>query len=139
MPFPHDIFFWIPQFTALMLLYWVINRPHSVGVGIAFIVGLLVDVGTASPVGQHALSYMLITFLTQQQQRQITLYSYGFQAIAVLIALLANQIILMLIQLIHSHRFSGWLDFSAPFVGAFLWPLLSKIMLAVLNSRHIYR
>ncbi len=56
-----------------MLLYWAINRPQSVGVGTAFVVGMLTDIGTAAPLGQHALSYMLITFLVQQRQRQIIL------------------------------------------------------------------
>ncbi|KLT72096.1 rod shape-determining protein MreD [Neisseria arctica] len=137
MPFHADTFFWLPEFSAMMLLYWVINRPQSVGIGIAFIIGLLVDIGTAAPLGQHALSYMLITFLIQQQQRQIILYSSGFQALAVLVALLGNQIILMLVRLMYDHRYNDWLSFIAPFVGALLWPLLSKIMLTILNSRRL--
>ena len=137
MPFSSDGFFWLPEFTALMLLYWAINRPQSVGVGTAFVVGMLTDIGTAAPLGQHALSYMLITFLVQQRQRQIILYNYGFQAVAVLGALLCNQLILMLIRLMYDHRFSGWSGFIAPFVGALLWPLLSKMMLGMLNSRRL--
>ena len=138
MPFPAETFFWLPEFTALALLYWVINRPQIVGVGWAFVIGILVDIGTAAPLGQHALSYMLITFLVLQQQRQIILYSYGFQAVAVLGALLCNQFILMLIRLMHDHRFTDWLGFTAPFIGALLWPLLSKIMLTILNSRRLH-
>lgn len=137
MPFSSDGFFWLPEFTALMLLYWAINRPQSVGVGTAFVMGMLTDIGTAAPLGQHALSYMLITFLVQQRQRQIILYNYGFQAVAVLGALLCNQLILMLIRLMYDHRFSGWAGFIAPFVGALLWPLLSKMMLGMLNSRRL--
>ena len=76
MPFSSDGFFWLPEFTALMLLYWAINRPQSVGVGTAFVVGMLTDIGTAAPLGQHALSYMLITFLMQQRQRQIILLPF---------------------------------------------------------------
>ena len=49
MPFSSDGFFWLPEFTALMLLYWAINRPQSVGVGTAFVVGMLTDIGTAAP------------------------------------------------------------------------------------------
>ena len=137
MPFPAEAFFWLPEFTALILLYWAINRPQAIGVGFAFIIGLLVDIGTAAPLGMHALSYMLVIFLVLQQQRQVILYSYGFQAIAVLGALLCNQLVLMVIRLMYDHRFSGWLGLSAPFVGALLWPLLSKTMLTLLNSRRL--
>jgi rod shape-determining protein MreD len=37
----------------------------------------------------------------------------------------------------YDHRFSGWAGFIAPFVGALLWPLLSKMMLGMLNSRRL--
>ena len=55
-PFSGSIFYWLPEFTALMLYYWLINRPQNVGIGTAFVLGLLVDSGTASPLGEHALA-----------------------------------------------------------------------------------
>lgn len=134
-PFPNDFFFWLPSFTVLALLYWAIHCPQFIGIGLAFIIGLLVDIGTASPLGQHALACILITFLIQQQQRHIILYSYGLQAIAVFIALVCNQFIMMIIRLMHSHQFNGWLGFISAIVGALLWPLLSKIMLTIINFR----
>lgn len=137
MPFPFETFFWLPEFSALVLLYWALHKPQTVGVGTAFTVGLLVDAGTAAPLGQHALSYMLAVFAIQQRQRQIILHSYGVQAVAVCGALLCNQAVLTLIRLMHDHRFSDWKGFTAPFVGALLWPLLSKVMLGLLNSRRL--
>ncbi len=137
MPFPFETFFWLPEFTALVLLYWALYKPQSVGVGTAFIVGLLADIGTAAPLGQHALSYMVMVFLVQQRQRQIMVHSHGIQAVAVLGALLCNQAVMALVRLMHDHRFADWQGFAAPFVGALLWPLLSKIMLGLLNSRRL--
>ena len=46
MPFPFDVFFWLPELTALALLYWVMYLPNRIGMGTAFLIGLLVDVGT---------------------------------------------------------------------------------------------
>ena len=47
MPFGTSAVFWLPEFTALVLLYWTINRPQSIGITAAFITGLLIDIGTA--------------------------------------------------------------------------------------------
>ncbi|MFS6936987.1 rod shape-determining protein MreD [Neisseria animaloris] len=139
MPFPFEVFFWLPEFTALILLYWALHRPQLIGVGTAFSIGLLIDIGTAAPLGMHALSYMLMIFIIQQRQRQIILYSYGFQAVAILGALLCNRIALALVRLLYDHRFTDLPGFIAPFVGALLWPLLSKAMLTILNSRRLRR
>ncbi|MCS4533043.1 rod shape-determining protein MreD [Neisseria montereyensis] len=138
-PFSFHTFFWLPEFTALILLYWALYRPQMVGVGTAFIAGLLVDVGTAAPLGQHALSYMVMVFFVQQRQQRIMLFSYGVQAMAIWAALLCNQVVLSLVRLMYDHRFTGWQVFIAPFIGALLWPLLSKIMLVILNSRLLRR
>lgn len=62
MPFPFDVFFWLPELTALALLYWVMYLPNRIGMGTAFLIGLLVDVGTAASLGLHALSYTVMVF-----------------------------------------------------------------------------
>ena len=46
-----------PDFLALVLLYWCIQEPRLIGVGIAWFVGLLMDVTDATVFGQHALAY----------------------------------------------------------------------------------
>lgn len=138
-PLSGELFRWLPELTALILFYWMINRPQNVSIGTAFAVGLLVDVGTAAPLGQHALAYMFSGYLIIRNLRQITLYSYGIQAVAVGFALMAGEIVLVLIRLRFDHRFSGWLTFLAPFTGALLWPLLNKIMVSIQNFRTVRR
>src|SRR5262245_5790058 len=51
---------WRPDFLALVLLYWCIQEPRYVGVGIAWAVGLLMDVADATVFGQHALAYAVL-------------------------------------------------------------------------------
>lgn len=132
-PLPPHLFFWLPDFTAMILLYWAINRPQAVGIGAAFVCGLLIDTGTAAPLGMHALAYMAMIFVTQHYQRQIRLHSYDFQAVSVLAALLGSQAVLMLVRLFYSHQLAGWLHFTGALAGALLWPLLNKFMLFILN------
>lgn len=51
-----------PDFVAVVLLYWCMHRPLSVGVGMAWTVGVLSDVIDASLFGQHALAYSVLAF-----------------------------------------------------------------------------
>jgi rod shape-determining protein MreD len=51
-----------PDFVALVLLYWCTHKPHRVGIGIAWLVGIFADVADASLFGQHALAYSVLAF-----------------------------------------------------------------------------
>ena len=45
-----------PELVAMVLVYWVIALPERVGIGIAWVVGLLQDIMQGSPLGQHAFA-----------------------------------------------------------------------------------
>lgn len=134
-PLPRPAAYWLPEFTALTLIFWLLHRPQNIGISMAFIIGLLLDIGTVSPLGQHALAFVLAAFLVQRQQRQILLYSFGMQSLAVLGALMLVQATVVLVTFFHDHRFSNWGLFISPFIGALLWPLLNNLMLALTNTR----
>ena len=87
MPFPFDGFFWLPELTALMLLYWSMHHPQRVGMGIAFLLGLIVDAATAATLGLHALSYTVMVYFVLNTCRQIMLYGHIMKIGAVLAAL----------------------------------------------------
>lgn len=135
-PLPLTTFFWLPEFTAMLLLYWALNRPQLISIGMAFWCGLLMDVGTVELLGTHSLSYMLMVFIIQKNRHQITLHSYDWQAIAILFALAGSYAVLLLVRLLHHHQVGEWLGFIAPVIGALLWPLFNKIMLSFI---HLYR
>lgn len=131
MPFSFDGFFWLPEMTALMLLYWTLHQPQRAGMGLAFAIGLIVDAATAATLGLHALSYVVMTYFILNRRRQIMLYGHIMQLAAVLAALLLNQAVLTVARLFLNHQVITLQGFVAPFVGALLWPILSQLMLIV--------
>ncbi|QEY24347.1 rod shape-determining protein MreD [Neisseria animalis] len=138
MPFPFEMFFWLPEWTALTLLYWSLHRPQWSGMGVAFVLGLLVDVGTAASLGLHALSYTVMVFFVLRYRRQIMLYGYAMQIFAVLAALLCNQTVLVAARLFLNHQIITWHSLLAPVSGALVWPLFSQIlMMFSASSRRI--
>lgn len=49
----------VPDFLAVALVFWNVHQPRRVGVGAAFVLGLLMDVHQGALLGQHALAYTL--------------------------------------------------------------------------------
>ena len=54
--FPWGGWGWVPDFVALTLIFWSIYQPRKVGIGIAFLMGLVMDVHSASLLGENALA-----------------------------------------------------------------------------------
>ncbi|MDF7676015.1 rod shape-determining protein MreD [Neisseriaceae bacterium ESL0693] len=136
-PFSPMISHWLPNCTALFTLYWALHRPQNLGIGVAFVIGLILDVGTATPLGLHALAYIFAVYVIQQNRNQILAYSYGLQSLAVLGALILMDFIIIIIHFFASHQFVGWFIFLPSFISALLWPLLSKLMLYSSQFRHL--
>ena len=44
--------FWLPDWVALVLCFWCVREPLRVGMGSAFMMGVVMDVGYGSLMGQ---------------------------------------------------------------------------------------
>jgi rod shape-determining protein MreD len=53
----------VPDFVALVLVFWCVRQPRLVGLGVAWALGLISDAGNGVLLGQHALAYSIIAFL----------------------------------------------------------------------------
>jgi rod shape-determining protein MreD len=61
---------YMPDFLALVLMFWAVHQPRRVGIGVAFVFGLAMDVHQVALLGQHALAYSLLTFLAIMVHRR---------------------------------------------------------------------
>ncbi len=120
----------IPDFVALTVVFWSIHQPRKVGIGIAFIMGLLMDVHTASLLGENALAYTLLSYFAITIHRRVLWFAPLTQTLHVFPLFLLTQIIQAIIQFLVNGKFPGLLFFSQSLVTAALWPLASLILLA---------
>jgi rod shape-determining protein MreD len=120
---------WMPDFLALVLLFWNVHQPLRVGVGVAFMFGLFMDVHQASLLGQHALSYCVLSFLAAQIQRRLLWYQVPLQALQVLPLFMAAYAVQLVIRLVLGGIFPGWIALAAPLAQAVLWPVVSVLLL----------
>ena len=62
------------------MLYWCIQEPRYVGVGIAWCSGSLMDVGDATLFGQHALAYAVLAYAAEYFRRRVLRFPLWQQA-----------------------------------------------------------
>jgi rod shape-determining protein MreD len=121
---------WAPDWLALVLVFWAIHQPLKVGVGVAFLLGLLTDVHQTSLLGQHALTYTVQGFLATMIHRRILWFDVPSQALQVLPVFLAAQVLELSVRIAAGGLFPGWLSMLAPVLQACLWPVITALLLA---------
>lgn len=122
LPLPKALTQLRPDWVALILVYWCFALPQRVGVGIGWFSGLLQDAVQNSLLGQHALAYAVLAYLTLKLHQRVRVYPLWQQALSVMLLLLITRLVVL-----WSNSFVGrplpvmdyWLGALA---GAALWP-----------------
>jgi rod shape-determining protein MreD len=121
---------WMPDFLALVLVFWCVHQPRLVGIGVAFFFGVATDVHQSSLLGQHALSYTVLSFLAIMIHRRLLWFTVPSQAMQVLPMFVLAHALELLVRMMSGALFPGWTIFLAPLLEALLWPIVSVILLA---------
>ena len=117
-----------PDFLALVLLYWCIHEPRFVGVGMAWMVGLVMDVGDATLFGQHALAYAMLAYGAEFFRRRVLRFPLWQQAVQVAVLLVLCALLVLLVRFVGGAPLPKWTYVAPPLVGALLWPLVSVLL-----------
>lgn len=120
---------WAPDLLALVLVFWSVHQPLRVGVGAAFVFGLLMDVHQGSVLGQHALAYTVLGFYAITIHRRLLWFSVPQQALQVLPLLLVAHAVELAVRMLVGGTFPGFLILLGPVIEALLWPLVTVVLL----------
>ena len=120
----------VPDFVALALVFWNIHQPRKVGISVAFMMGLLMDVNEATLLGENALAYTLLSYFAIMIHRRVLWFPLRTQALHVLPLMLLAQAVQLVIQLLVTGKSPDWFYFSESLVSALLWPVVSLLLLA---------
>lgn len=117
-----------PDFVLLVLLFWSLHQPRSIGQGVAFFAGLLMDVSDSMLLGQHALAYVIAVFGGQVFRVRILTFHIPEQTLHVLgLTVLATGMMLTL-NILLGADFPGFAYFIAPVTTAMLWGPVNWIL-----------
>ncbi|QOW19342.1 MULTISPECIES: rod shape-determining protein MreD [Lysobacteraceae] len=111
-----------PYWLALVVAYWVIEDPERVGLGFAFLAGVLADITFGGLLGEQALRLVVMTFIIQRFRARLRFFPLWQQALAIGGLLLNDRIVVAAVHValgIPSLPAMFWL---APLTGMALWP-----------------
>jgi len=110
-----------PYWVALVLIYWCLETQGLITLGIAFSIGLLLDLLTGSLLGQHALSLVILVYLVTRFRARLRFFPTWQQALSVFALLLNDRIILLWIVSLRGDPLPSLGFWWPPIVGTLLW------------------
>lgn len=119
----------VPDWVAFVLCFWGVRESRRVGMGWAFILGLLMDVADGSILGQHVLAYVPLAFIAMFKSRRILWFPLGLQALHVLPLFCLVPLVQTGLRMMTGAEFPGVTYFISPFVSASLWTPLTLLLL----------
>lgn len=123
-----------PDFAGLVLLYWCTYKPYRIGIGIAWVVGILADVADSSVFGQHALAYTVLAFGGIMLHRRIQMFELREQPMQVLPLLLLSYGVFALVHWYMRGVFF-WEFFLGSLTSALLWLPMSILLQSMRRAR----
>jgi rod shape-determining protein MreD len=130
------VLLWLkPDFLAVTLLYWCIRQPRKLGFAPAWMLGLAMDIGNASLLGQHALAYTLLAYAGITLHRRVLMFSIKYPVLHVIPLLLLTQLAMLIVRMVAGADFPGLHYFAASITAAALWPLLVILLELPQRSR----
>jgi rod shape-determining protein MreD len=119
----------LPDVLAITLVFWSVHQPRRIGVVVAFMFGLAVDVHQTSLLGQHALAYTTLTYFAITIHRRLLWFTVPSQAVQVLPLFAAAHAIELAIRMVAGGAWPGPWILLAPVLEAVLWPVVSVLLL----------
>ncbi|WP_372528668.1 rod shape-determining protein MreD [Piscinibacter sp.] len=120
----------MPDFLALVLVFWNVHQSRRIGVGLAFMFGLVMDVHDAAILGQHALAYTLLSYFAITIHRRLLWFTVPSQAVQILPLFLAAHAVSFIVRMFAGGMLPGWELLLAPVFESLLWPLATWLLLA---------
>lgn len=121
-----DRFFWLqPQFMVLIIFCLVIVIPLRVNVGIAWGMGILLDVIFNIPIGTNPLLLVLFSYLLINFRERFLELGFLESALVIFIIMLFYEVAVSIVQIFFDKSFNCWSILGHAFTSALIWPFLA--------------
>lgn len=128
MPLPDWAQAWRPVWPAMVLIYWCMALPDRFGIAIAWCIGLLLDVQQGTLLGQNALGFVLVAFVTLASYQRLRVCSLAKQALVVASVLLFYLLISLWIRAMAGYPPQQWNYWMPAVTSMLLWPWLFIVL-----------
>jgi rod shape-determining protein MreD len=127
-PFPDWLENFRPDWVLLVLIYWWLALPNRIGIFVGWVCGIFTDILTGTIIGQHALLFVLVGYLTIKLHLQIRLFSLAHQILFVFLLMIFNNMVMGWIRGfsgLPSTELNSWIS---PIISALFWPWIYLVL-----------
>lgn len=117
-----------PEWVALVLIYWVIALPQRIGVGMAWLTGIVLDLVEGAPLGQNALALAVIAYLSLILYQRLRMYAAWQQAGVIFVLIGINQLLCHWVQTMTARVVPTLMFLFPALVSALLWPSVFMLL-----------
>lgn len=128
----------LPDWLALIIVFWAVHQPRRMGIGLAWVLGLVMDAANGALLGQHAFAYSLLAFGSMAISRRMLWFSPWSQALHVFLLLLGGQVVVLAVRLFAGGEFPGAWYFAGSIISAVLWPFVTFLLLAPQRKPEVF-
>ncbi|QLH43707.1 MAG: rod shape-determining protein MreD [Coxiellaceae bacterium] len=108
--------------------FWAYALPYRFGIFVPWMLGLLVDIIYGTYLGEHALAFSLIAYITIKLQQRMQIFSDWQRWFTVMALLAFYQLIIFITQSVFGHTPMTWYYWASPITSAILWPAWSGLL-----------
>lgn len=137
LPLPDWANHWRPAWVAMVLIYWCMALPNRVGIGIAWCLGLLLDVQQGALLGQNALGLALIAYFIIQIHKRFRIFPLVQQSSLIGFIIIFYLLIASWINGIMGIPPKSWVYWMPAFTSMVLWPWLFVILRDMRRKYHV--
>lgn len=128
LPMPSWTIWMRPIWVLLVLAYWSMHFPYRVSVGIAWFVGIILDVLNGTLFGEHALALTIVIYIVVRMHSRLCMFPIIQQSLSLFLLVLLYQFILYCVQGFIGALPQSWLYWSASATSMLLWPWVYSIL-----------
>ena len=117
-----------PYWLALVLAYWLLEEPERIGLGVAFLLGLVADLAFGGLLGEQALRLVVMAFILDRFRARMRFFPLSQQALVVGVLLLNDRVVTAAIHVVLGAPQLPWMYWCAPVLGMLLWAPLHFVL-----------
>ena len=138
-PFPEWAMNFRPEWVPMVLIYWVMALPYRIGIGSAWMAGLILDILEGSVMGLNSMALVIIAYVTLSLHLRLRMFS-SLQQAGLVLALVGLSLMLSnWLQIMTGQTVASNLMFlMAALTSAVIWPSLFQLLRQIRRSFDVH-
>lgn len=132
-PLPAVMAKYRPNFVLLIVLYMQCCIPVYFRITWVFMLGILLDVLTASTIGQHPLAFVITSWAVTTKPANFKYYSILQQMIVICLYCILYQVLISLVDLFFGINVNIFTSLCIVLLSVAFWPILGIIFIMPLE------